>query len=108
MFSDLKTTDVRARIEPKIKSRASRGLAECGLTLSDAIRMFLRQVVLHQGLPFDVKTPNAKTVVAMKETRAIRKARFATAQELFAALEKTSTTKTRRSAKKKRRLPSSY
>jgi DNA-damage-inducible protein J len=88
MFSDLKTTDVRARIEPKIKSRASGVLAECKLTLSDAIRIFLRQVVLHQGLPFDVKTPNAKTVVAMKETRAIRRARFATAQRGAAAVDR--------------------
>jgi DNA-damage-inducible protein J len=101
MFYDLKTTDVRSRIEPEIKTRAAGVLAECGLTLSDAIRMFLRQVVVHQGLPFDVKTPNAETVAAMKEARAMRKARFATAQELFDALEKTGTTKARRPAKKK-------
>ena len=88
MLSNLKTTDVRSRIEPELKDRAANVLAECGLNLSDAIRLFLRQVVAQQGLPFEIRTPNAVTVAAMKEARAIGHARFGSAQKMIDDLEK--------------------
>ena len=102
MLSTLKTTDVRSRIEPEIKDRASSVLAECGLTLSDAIRLFLRQVVAQNGLPFEIRMPNADTIAAMREVRAIGKARFKRAQELFDDLEKTGAAKARAPSKKQR------
>ena len=40
-----KTSDVRTRIEPDLKTAAEQILADCGLSMSDAIRLFLRQVV---------------------------------------------------------------
>lgn len=100
MFATLKTTDVRSRIEPEIKERATEVLANCGLNLSDAIRLFLRQVVAHEGLPFEVKVPNATTLAAMSEARAVRKAKFDSSQALFNDLEKTSKAKTRKAAAK--------
>jgi len=96
MPSELKTTDARSRIEPELKDRASNVLAECGLNLSDAIRLFLRQVVAQQGLPFEVRTPNAVTVAAMKEARAMGNARFSSAPELMNDLEKAGTRKARK------------
>ena len=102
MLNDLKTAAVRSRIEPELKDRASSVLAECGLNLSDAIRLFLRQVVVQQGLPFEVRTPNAVTVAAMKEARTIGQARFGSAQEIFDDLEKAGAGKTRKATKKKR------
>ena len=102
MLSTLKTTDVRSRIEPDLKDRAAEVLAQCGLNLSDAIRLFLRQVVAQQGLPFEVRTPNAVTVAAMKKARSIGKARFGSAQELFDDLEKAGARKARKTAKKQR------
>jgi DNA-damage-inducible protein J len=101
MSSNLKTTDVRSRIEPEIKNRAAGVLADCGLTVSEAIRLFLRQVVIQRGLPFDIRTPNAETAEAMREARTIGTARFARAQELFDDLEKAGAAKTRKAAKKK-------
>lgn len=98
----LKTTDVRSRVEPDLKDRASEILAECGLNLSDAIRLFLRQVVARQGLPFEVRTPNAVTAAAMKEARSIGRANFGSAQELFDDLEKAGAAKARKSTKKRR------
>lgn len=77
-----KSTDVRSRIEPDLKDRASEVLAACGLNLSDAIRPFLHQVVAQQGPPFEVKAPNAATVAAMREARSMRKAKFRSAQGL--------------------------
>jgi DNA-damage-inducible protein J len=100
MLATLKTTDVRSRIEPEIKERATEVLASCGLNLSDAIRLFLRQVVAQEGLPFEVKVPNATTRAAMQEARAIRKARFDSAPALFDDLEKNGKTKARKTAAK--------
>ena len=91
----LKSTDVRSRIEPELKADASEVLAECGLSLSDGIRLFLRQVVAERGLPFSVTAPNARTAVAMREARLIAKARFANAQDLINDLQKTRKPKAR-------------
>ena len=51
----MKQSVIRARIEEDLKIKASAVLHECGLGLSDALRMFLGQVVKHGGLPFQVK-----------------------------------------------------
>ena len=98
MLASLKTTDVRSRIEPEIKDRATEVLAACGLNLSDAIRLFLRQVVAQEGLPFEIKVPNATTRAAMHEARAMKKAEFDSAEALFDELEKAGKTKTRKTA----------
>lgn len=102
MLATLKTTDVRSRIEPEIKDRATEVLASCGLNVSDAIRLFLRQVVVQKGLPFEVKVPNATTRAAMQEARSMRKAKFDSAQALFNDLEKNSKPKARKTAAKQR------
>jgi DNA-damage-inducible protein J len=86
--ASLKTTDVRSRVEPEIKESATAVLAECGLSLSDGIRLFLRQVIAQKGLPFDVKVPNAETQAAMAEARALGKTRFGNTAELMRDLDK--------------------
>jgi DNA-damage-inducible protein J len=61
--------------------------------VSDAVRLFLRRVVVEQAFPLELKVPNAETRAAMEESRrmmAKRKARFASAEALFADLEKNS------------------
>ncbi len=67
----LRTDYINARVEPKLKASAHRALKKVGLSTSDAITLFLHQVVLHQGLPFDVRIPNAETVRAIKEMRSV-------------------------------------
>ncbi len=62
-----KTGYITARVEPKLKASASRVLTKIGVSTSDAITMFLRQVVLRQGMPFDVAVPNAQTRRAIEE-----------------------------------------
>jgi DNA-damage-inducible protein J len=62
-----KSAFITARIEPKLKARASRVLATVGVSTPDAITMFLRQVVLRRGLPFDVRAPNSATGKAIEE-----------------------------------------
>jgi len=62
----MKSAIVRARIEGDLKAQAAEVLAANGLELSDAIRLFLRQVVLKGGLPFHVRAPRAKVIPAEK------------------------------------------
>ena len=52
-----KTTSIFARVEPEIKERAEAVLNKLGIPMSNAINIFLRQVVLQNGLPFEVKIP---------------------------------------------------
>ncbi|MBU6956860.1 type II toxin-antitoxin system RelB/DinJ family antitoxin [Pseudomonas sp. CVAP len=68
----LNTTDVRCRIDADLKMRATKVFNTCGLSISDAMRLFLRQVVATQGLPFEVHVPSEKTARAMMQARDIR------------------------------------
>ena len=58
---------INVRVTPETKKEVERIFAELGLTTSEAVNLFLRQVVLHRGLPFDVRIPNEETIAAMKE-----------------------------------------
>lgn len=79
-----KTATARARMEPEIKEEAERILAECGLSASEAIGLFYRQVILHHGVPFPVHKFNAETrTVLRKSERGIEVARFDSAEDLF-------------------------
>ncbi len=60
-------TIVRSRIYPVIKAKAAILFDRLGLTLSDAIRLFLYQSVAEKRLPFTVSLPNAKTLMALDE-----------------------------------------
>ena len=64
-----KTANLYARIEPKLKEEAESILAELGIPASNAITMFYRQIILQQGLPFEVKLPTAKPVDLRKLTQ---------------------------------------
>jgi DNA-damage-inducible protein J len=62
-----KTAYITARVEPALKASAEGVLEKLGVSTTDAITMFLRQVTLRRGLPFEVRIPNAKTVAAINE-----------------------------------------
>lgn len=62
-----KTAHINARVEKDLKTKAEKVLRHVGVKTSDAITMFLRQVVLQHGLPFDVRIPNAETKRAIEE-----------------------------------------
>lgn len=87
------TTMVHVRVDEHVKAQATETLAAMGLTVSDAVRVFLTRVAAEKQLPFAYRMPNAETRTAMQEADEIahtRRARFATATELFNDLEKTS------------------
>ena len=84
---------LHVRVDDAIKAQAADTLAAMGLTMSDAVRLFLHRVVAEQALPLELKVPNEQTQAAMAEARAMmaaRTARFASGSELLDALEKTS------------------
>ena len=79
-----KTDMIRARIDPDLKVRAEAILQAVGLNASDAIRLFYSQITLHQGLPFDVRIPNAETREAIRDARAGKNVTtHASAAEMF-------------------------
>lgn len=96
-----KSAEIRSRIEPDLKERSTEVLADLGLDLSGAIRLFLRQVVEVGGLPFEVRRPNAQTVAAMTEARRMASARYGSAEELFDGLDKKAGQRKTRAAAKK-------
>lgn len=67
-----KTETIRARVDAKLKAEAEGVLEKLGMTASDAIRMFYRQVALRKGLPFDVAIPNAETQKVLRDADAGR------------------------------------
>ena len=84
------TTMIHVRVDENVKAQAAETLAAMGLTVSDAVWVFLTRVVADQELPFAIKAPNAASRAAMAEARSIvkdRRARFATADALMEDLE---------------------
>jgi len=86
-----KTETLHVRIDPNLKLSAEIILKQLGLSTADAINIFLRQVILNEGLPFPVKLlkPNAETIAAMEEARKISKTGkgFSTANDLMKELD---------------------
>jgi DNA-damage-inducible protein J len=74
---------VRARIDLATKERAAAALAAMGLSISDAIRLLMLRVADEKRLPFDVKVPNAESLLAMKELDQGNGKKFGTAAALF-------------------------
>jgi DNA-damage-inducible protein J len=82
-----KTGYINARVEPKLKKSAEAVLDKLGLSTTDAVTIFLKQVVAQKGLPFAVKVPNRETVRALRDAEAGRTERFTgSTEELFASI----------------------
>lgn len=79
-----KSSSISARIDPDIKQSAERIFHQLGLTASQAITLFYKQVELRKGIPFPVELPNETTQLALEE--AVNKGKlpeFKTAGELY-------------------------
>ncbi len=64
----LKSAMLRARIEPTLKEEVESILKKLGLSTSEAINLFYKQIKLRKGLPFQVVVPNELTKKTMKDT----------------------------------------
>jgi DNA-damage-inducible protein J len=73
-----------------LKEQATVALEAMGLTTADAVRLLFHRVVAEQGLPLELKVPNAETRAAIEEARTAikaRNARFDDPTALIAALD---------------------
>jgi len=89
-----KTAAISMRIDPQLKSEAETVFGRFGLSITDAINVFLHKSVMEGGLPFDVRQPryNAATEAAMDEAREIMAGkkeakRYSSAAEAFADIK---------------------
>jgi DNA-damage-inducible protein J len=82
-----KTTTIRARIEPALKSEVDSILTQLGLTASETIHLLYRQIKMRQGLPFDVRIPNGLTAKTLKMSDSGKGVKhFTTKKALYADL----------------------
>ena len=52
-----KSTNLYVRVEPDVKENAEAILTQLGIPMSNAVGMFLKQVILRRGIPFEVSLP---------------------------------------------------
>ena len=53
-----KTASIYTRIDPSIKEQAECILATLGIPMSNAVEIFLRQIVIQRKIPFELKAPS--------------------------------------------------
>jgi DNA-damage-inducible protein J len=79
-----KSGTVQVRMPEDLKQEVNSILNTLGLTPSEAVLLYYKQIALNHGLPFEVKVPNKQTAEAIKEARAgegLKK--YASADDLF-------------------------
>ena len=89
-----KTSTINMRVSTEVKSDAESIFASLGMTLTEAINVFLHKSIMEGGLPFDVRQPryNAETEAAIREARDIMSGKikadsYDSAAALFASLD---------------------
>ncbi len=87
-----KTDTLHIRIEPSVKQRAEETLNDLGLSITEAINVFLNQVILNDGIPFEVRKPkfNKETIQAIEDTKNGKNLSktFDSVNEMFEELDK--------------------
>lgn len=88
-----KTANINVRIEPEVKQDAENLFGSFGISVTDAINIFLRTSIMEGGFPFVIKQPryNAETEAAIREARDIMSGKiqaktYNSTKELFEAL----------------------
>jgi len=85
----IKTAVVRTRVEPKLKKDANKILNKLGLSESEGVRLLLKSLVLHNGLPYELKIPNLESRKAIEEVdKGIYSKGYTDIDKMFADLEK--------------------
>ena len=87
-----KTATLTIRLDPALKNQTEKLLGELGLTPSQAITLFFRQIGYQRGLPFEISLPhepNEETIQAIEDLRLGRNmTKAASVDALFEELEK--------------------
>jgi DNA-damage-inducible protein J len=83
-----KTTTIQTRVDPKIKKSAQNILNTLNISMSEAISMYLSQIILHKGIPFEIKIPNRITAQTLKKSEEGKELhKVSNVDELFEALD---------------------
>lgn len=84
-----KSAIVQARVEPALKKEVERVLREIGLSTTEAITLFFNRIRLEQGIPFELKIPDAVTRKVFRDTDAGKNLHgpFNSHSEMMAALD---------------------
>jgi DNA-damage-inducible protein J len=84
-----RTANIQTRINGNIKSKAGKILTKLGLSHSEAINIYYRQIIIRNGIPFSLEIPNEITLNAIEEVESGRiKKSFKDADKLFEDLLK--------------------
>ena len=57
-----KSASVNTRVDPALKEQAEAVLDELGLSMATAMNLFLKQIVIHNGIPFELSIPKARPI----------------------------------------------
>ncbi len=63
-----KTAIIQTRVDPAVKHNAQIILKKLNISMSEAISMYLSQITLHNGIPFEIKLPSDVTAKTLKES----------------------------------------
>lgn len=77
---------IHIRIDQNLKSKASKTFDAMGLSLSEAVRMFLTRVAADQAFPFELRVPNTETIAAMEAGDRGEVVKFASIEALMTDL----------------------
>ena len=81
-------TTIQVRLDKKTKSQAQKVFKVLDISMSEAIKLFLRQVALQKGIPFEIKIPNALTDRVLRESEeGIDLHKVSNVDQLFEELE---------------------
>ena len=87
-----KTDTLHIRVEHSVKQKAEKTLNDLGLSITEAVNVFLNQVILNDGIPFEIRKPklNKETMQAIEDTKKEKNLSktFNNVDEMFEELEK--------------------
>ena len=63
-----KTATIQTRVDPEIKRNAKEILNTLNISMSEAISLYLTQITLNKGIPFEIKIPNNLTAKTLKDS----------------------------------------
>jgi DNA-damage-inducible protein J len=82
-----KTATIQTRVDPKIKRDAQKILSTLNISMSEAISLYLTQITLKKGIPFEIKIPNKLTAQTLKASENGKKLhKVSNVEELFQEL----------------------
>ena len=83
-----KTATIQTRVDPEVKKEAKKILKKLGITMSEAISMYLSQIAMQRGVPFELKVPKDLTARTLLESEDGKKLHsVSSSDKLFLELE---------------------